>query len=180
MVSGEARGLDEAPGAASWATLAARFAVQATTHPLLFWPFLFLGGGIGAEGAESVLPASAIQHTSTNVYAVHGGLYVVFTLACYALLLGANVALLRALRPDLTLARILEVRLAWWNLPVWGIGGANALAWIQGMEMNVFGFIFFLPLLAASAASPALAIAHHALLLRRPRDRGQPAPPSAG
>ena len=80
------------------------------------------------------------DYEPTNIYRIKLLPYFAFALAVFSLILLAQYALLKKHK---NFEEIVERKLSIFYLIVCGLGHIAIVPWFDGMEMNVFGFIFF-------------------------------------
>jgi len=113
-------------------------------HPILFFGYLFL------LLDKTIAGVNASTKVSTNVYRINICLYIAVTLTVFLVWLVIQVEVFKrfsGFQVDQFLSRQASVPSLLAAIP----GLLNLYVWTgQGMEGNVFGFLFFLPLLIAS------------------------------
>jgi len=128
-----------------------RILIYHLTHsvfsPLIFLIFIWcLDGPNGSE----FFGVAAMSSEGTNVRRLNLPLFFAFSLGAHLSWLGANYSLIRVLKPKITWEVFTQIRLTSFGLLPGLLGVLNLFGWAQGMEGNVFAFLFFLPLLLAS------------------------------
>lgn len=127
-----------------------KYVICALGHPLLFLYFLFyLAEESFGNTKDSFIGQPLFFEVSTNVYRLNFLVYVPYALILYGIWLGIQFWLLHQFR-RFTLEQFLAKKFTTFYLILCGMGWINIIFWIMGMEGNVFGFIFALPLLLLS------------------------------
>lgn len=121
------------------------------------------------NGTVTLLGITAATKTSGNVISLNPFLFVPLALAIFSILFMLNFIILQRIRKDLTFEAYKSKRLAGWSLIPCLIGALNLFVWIGGMEMNIFGFVFTLPLLFALLIQFIGWSSQNWQLLRKPR-----------
>lgn len=147
-------------------------ALIGVSHPVVFALYFWLTGATGIEGFHEL---------STNVQAIHLPLFLAFSLPLYLAWTVAHVVVLRRFRPAFSAKRYLRSSFLRELLPC-AFGALHLAVWVNGMEGNVFGFLFALPLLLACLVSVALYLFHtfRAFTGRFDDPADEPVPAAAG
>jgi hypothetical protein len=147
---------------------------MAWSQPLVMLLFALLWSGLEVEAATSI---PAFMDAGSNTHRINLLVFLPFaSLLCLAWL-RVQVAMFAARRPRFSASRFLKAKIKG-NLPGCAVGGLNLLAFSAGMEGNVFGFLFVLPLAVVSLASVIIWIVLHVRAHRGAYDA--PAPGEQG
>lgn len=120
-------------------------------HPILFLAYLaYCGqGSLGGDGV-TYFGVESFCKVGANVYKIHLGLYLLLTFPVY-LLWSLAIPSILSLRRSFCLETYLRSRVSNKSLFFALPGLLNLYVWSsEGMEGNVFSFLFGLPLLGAS------------------------------
>jgi hypothetical protein len=140
-------------------------AIIAVGHPILFWVFLlFVARGSFGSTDPRVLGVPLFFPVQTNVYRINLWVYVPYALALYSLWIAAQYLVLFEVN-DFSWKNFASRKFTVPYLVVCGLGYLNLYVWVIGMEGNVFGFIFGIPLLVLSVVVGILELA---MFFRRP------------
>lgn len=116
-------------------------------HAIIFIMFLiFLSGDIFGDINWKLLGQPSFFEVATNVYRINLWVYIPYALIFYAVWIGIQFWILHRFR-HFTLEKFVEKKFTFFYLIFCGLGYINLIAWIIGMEGNVFGFVFVLPLM---------------------------------
>lgn len=125
-------------------------AMIAVGHPIVFLVFLFFvsTGRLGSPD-NRLFGMPLFFSVETNVDRINFWVYVPYALGLYGLWIGIQYLILRQLR-GFSWEDFASKKFTVPYLALCGMGYLNLCFWAIGMEGNVFGFIFFLPLLMLS------------------------------
>jgi len=121
-------------------------------NPTVFLVYLFtIGkGSLGGDGTP-ILGYPTFTKVSTNVHRMNLAIYLLLTFPLYVLwiaLQAGALASVSSFNPQI----FWSIHISWWMLALSIPGLLNLAVWsFQGMEGNIFGFIFGLPMLGATA-----------------------------
>lgn len=132
------------------------FLIQSVFNPIIFFIYIFTIGAAGMDPGSWSWEIKTFTAVETNVYVINLGLFLPFALLVYTGFLALDVYWHRRSLKTFAWPQWLKLRFSWWslltNLPAIG----NLVMWSLGMEYNVFGFIFVLPMLMGSTANMVL------------------------
>jgi hypothetical protein len=130
-----------------------RFLFVSIGHPILFilYLFLFANGSLGGLPVE-LFGYKSFSKVSTNVYRINLVFFIIYSVLAYYIWLYIQVLIYRAIR-KIDIHTFINGKLSIGPTIISGLGYINLFFWILGMEGNVFGFIFALPLLTLACFS---------------------------
>ncbi len=130
-------------------------------HPILFLAFLFtVGKGSLGRDSLSFFGIQTFTSVSTNTHKMHLGLYLMITLPIFLVWSIGSVQIL-SMFSSFKVDTFLRLQTGYWCLLLAAPGLFNLYVWSSdGMEGNIFGFIFGFPMLGAAFGYVGLWLYH--------------------
>lgn len=120
-----------------------RFALVAIGNPFVFWAcWAFF---IKNQPAK-IFGYEICSIISTNVYRINFVLFLLFALLVYAGWLAMLTCIFKIIKSKLNIEKFINAKLNFISIIISIFGYFNISFWFDGMEGNIFGFIFFLPM----------------------------------